>query len=115
MLVEPGFFRTELLTPDSTTYAKPTIDDYAARTRETIATWYARGRTTTENRRRSLSRCGLTGNKLQSFSRAQLGIARRDVVRIPRQHTQHGIGNGLLPRTRSVYGRMSIFLGGNDE
>ena len=29
MLVEPGFFRTELLTNDSTTYAQPTIDDYA--------------------------------------------------------------------------------------
>jgi NAD(P)-dependent dehydrogenase (short-subunit alcohol dehydrogenase family) len=27
MLVEPGFFRTELLTNDSTTYAQPTIDD----------------------------------------------------------------------------------------
>jgi NAD(P)-dependent dehydrogenase (short-subunit alcohol dehydrogenase family) len=39
MLVEPGFFRTELLTPNSTTYAKPSIDDYAARTRETVAAW----------------------------------------------------------------------------
>jgi NAD(P)-dependent dehydrogenase (short-subunit alcohol dehydrogenase family) len=39
MLVEPGFFRTELLTPGSTTYAKPAIDDYAERTRETVSTW----------------------------------------------------------------------------
>lgn len=39
MLVEPGFFRTELLSSDSTTYAEPQIDDYAERTRETIATW----------------------------------------------------------------------------
>src|SRR5256714_2291924 len=39
MLVEPGFFRTELLTPDSTTYAKTSIDDYAERTRETVAAW----------------------------------------------------------------------------
>lgn len=39
MLVEPGFFRTELLTDDSTTYAKPTIDDYAARTKEIVAAW----------------------------------------------------------------------------
>src|SRR6185503_17551041 len=39
MLVEPGFFRTELLTNDSTTYAKPSIDDYAERTRETVAAW----------------------------------------------------------------------------
>ncbi len=36
MLVEPGFFRTELLSPGSTTFAKPSIDDYAQRTAETI-------------------------------------------------------------------------------
>jgi NAD(P)-dependent dehydrogenase (short-subunit alcohol dehydrogenase family) len=39
MLVEPGFFRTELLTTDSTTYAQPSIEDYAERTRETVAAW----------------------------------------------------------------------------
>jgi NAD(P)-dependent dehydrogenase (short-subunit alcohol dehydrogenase family) len=39
MLVEPGFFRTELLTNDSTTYAKPSIDGYAERTREIVAAW----------------------------------------------------------------------------
>src|SRR5436190_9438806 len=39
MLVEPGFFRTELLTNESTTYAQPTIDDYAERTREIVNAW----------------------------------------------------------------------------
>ena len=39
MLVEPGFFRTELLTHDSTTYAKPSIDDYATRTKEIVTAW----------------------------------------------------------------------------
>jgi NAD(P)-dependent dehydrogenase (short-subunit alcohol dehydrogenase family) len=39
MLVEPGFFRTELLTPESTNYAKPSIDNYAKRTEETVAAW----------------------------------------------------------------------------
>jgi NAD(P)-dependent dehydrogenase (short-subunit alcohol dehydrogenase family) len=39
MLVEPGFFRTELLTADSTTYALPSINDYAQRTRETVTAW----------------------------------------------------------------------------
>jgi NAD(P)-dependent dehydrogenase (short-subunit alcohol dehydrogenase family) len=39
MLVEPGFFRTELLTAGSTTYAAPSIADYAGRTRETVAAW----------------------------------------------------------------------------
>ncbi len=41
MLVEPGFFRTELLTPGSTTFAQSSIDDYAQRTRETVAAWSA--------------------------------------------------------------------------
>jgi len=39
MLVVPGFFRTELLTPGSTTFAELQIDDYADRTRETVAAW----------------------------------------------------------------------------
>jgi len=39
MLVEPGFFRTELLTPESTNYAKPSIDDYAEKTRQTVTAW----------------------------------------------------------------------------
>ena len=39
MLVEPGFFRTELLTNDSTTYAKPSIGDYAEKTKEIVAAW----------------------------------------------------------------------------
>ena len=39
MLVEPGFFRTELLTQDSTRYAEPTIEDYAERTRQTMTAW----------------------------------------------------------------------------
>ena len=39
MLVEPGFFRTELLTPESTSYARSTIDDYAERTEALVAGW----------------------------------------------------------------------------
>ena len=39
MLVEPGFFRTELLSNDSTTYAKPSIDDYAEKAKEIVAAW----------------------------------------------------------------------------
>ena len=41
MLVEPGFFRTELLSPESTNYAQPSIEDYAERTTQTIAAWSA--------------------------------------------------------------------------
>lgn len=39
MLVEPGFFRTALLTPESTKFAEPSIDDYAERTQQTISAW----------------------------------------------------------------------------
>ena len=39
MLVEPGFFRTELLSAQSTSYAEPSIEDYAERTRATVAGW----------------------------------------------------------------------------
>ena len=39
MLVEPGFFRTELLTKDSTTYAEPTIEDYAEQTKAIVVAW----------------------------------------------------------------------------
>lgn len=39
MLVVPGFFRTELLTPQSTNYAVPSIDDYADRSSATVEAW----------------------------------------------------------------------------
>ena len=39
MLVEPGFFRTELLTDESTKWPEASIADYAETTRETVAAW----------------------------------------------------------------------------
>jgi NAD(P)-dependent dehydrogenase (short-subunit alcohol dehydrogenase family) len=39
MLVEPGYFRTALLTPESTRYTPSSIEDYAERTERTIAAW----------------------------------------------------------------------------
>jgi NAD(P)-dependent dehydrogenase (short-subunit alcohol dehydrogenase family) len=39
MIVEPGFFRTELLEDASTVWPEPTIDDYAETTRQTVAGW----------------------------------------------------------------------------
>ena len=38
-IVEPGFFRTELLEEASTTWADLSVDDYAERTKETKAAW----------------------------------------------------------------------------
>ncbi|MGW3690622.1 SDR family oxidoreductase [Streptomyces sp. NPDC005125] len=38
-VVEPGFFRTELLVDASTTWPEPTIADYAERTTATVAAW----------------------------------------------------------------------------
>lgn len=40
-IVNPGFFRTELLTDESTTYAAPSIEDYAERTAQQLAWWKA--------------------------------------------------------------------------
>jgi len=39
LLVEPGFFRTKLLTTQSTQYAEPSIEDYADRTTSTVEAW----------------------------------------------------------------------------
>jgi NAD(P)-dependent dehydrogenase (short-subunit alcohol dehydrogenase family) len=39
MLVEPGFFRTQLLSPESTKFAQPSIGDYAERTTATVQAW----------------------------------------------------------------------------
>jgi NAD(P)-dependent dehydrogenase (short-subunit alcohol dehydrogenase family) len=39
MLVEPGFFRTELLSKDSTIYAEPSLADYTERTNQIVAAW----------------------------------------------------------------------------
>jgi NAD(P)-dependent dehydrogenase (short-subunit alcohol dehydrogenase family) len=39
MLVEPGYFRTALLTEESTKYPEPSIEDYADKTRATVAAW----------------------------------------------------------------------------
>lgn len=41
MLVEPGYFRTELLQPESTTFAELSIDDYTERTAQIIPAWQA--------------------------------------------------------------------------
>jgi NAD(P)-dependent dehydrogenase (short-subunit alcohol dehydrogenase family) len=38
-VVEPGFFRTELLVDGSTIWPEPTIDDYAERTTATVGAW----------------------------------------------------------------------------
>jgi NAD(P)-dependent dehydrogenase (short-subunit alcohol dehydrogenase family) len=39
MIVEPGFFRTELLTPESTTFGELSIDDYDDARAQTNAFW----------------------------------------------------------------------------
>ena len=39
VIVEPGFFRTELLTPESTRYAASSIEDYTERTEQTVTAW----------------------------------------------------------------------------
>jgi NAD(P)-dependent dehydrogenase (short-subunit alcohol dehydrogenase family) len=64
MLVEPGFFRTELLTEESTKYPEPSIDDYAEKTRQTITTW------------KSMN--GLQGGDPAKLARALIQLASQD-------------------------------------
>ncbi len=64
MLVEPGFFRTELLTPESTNYAEPTIEDYAEKTRQTVAAWSSMN--------------GLRGGDPAKLARALVQLASQD-------------------------------------
>lgn len=64
MLVEPGFFRTELLTPESTSYAEPSIDDYAEKTRQTITAWNGMN--------------GLQGGDPAKLARALIQLASQD-------------------------------------
>jgi NAD(P)-dependent dehydrogenase (short-subunit alcohol dehydrogenase family) len=40
-IVNPGFFRTELLTRESVTYAEPSLEDYAERTAAQLKWWEA--------------------------------------------------------------------------
>jgi NAD(P)-dependent dehydrogenase (short-subunit alcohol dehydrogenase family) len=40
-IVNPGFFRTELLTKESVTYAEPSVEDYADLTAEQLKWWKA--------------------------------------------------------------------------
>src|SRR5213076_2964240 len=40
-IVNPGFFRTELLEPASVTYAQPSIEDYAASRADQLKWWQA--------------------------------------------------------------------------
>ncbi|MDT7728990.1 MAG: hypothetical protein QOI21_5566 [Actinomycetota bacterium] len=39
MLVAPGFFHADLLTPESTSFAESTVDDYRERTEQTVTAW----------------------------------------------------------------------------
>jgi NAD(P)-dependent dehydrogenase (short-subunit alcohol dehydrogenase family) len=64
MVVEPGFFRTDLLTPESTSYAQPSIADYAERTRQTVAAWNGMN--------------GLQGGDPAKLAHALIGLATSD-------------------------------------
>ena len=62
-VVEPGFFRTDLLTAESTNYAEPSIDDYAERTRETVTAWNGmNGRQGGDPAKLAAALVGLVGN-----------------------------------------------------
>jgi NAD(P)-dependent dehydrogenase (short-subunit alcohol dehydrogenase family) len=64
MVVEPGFFRTELLTPGSTSYATSSIADYAERTEQTVTAWNGMN--------------GQQGGDPAKLARALIGLATSD-------------------------------------
>jgi NAD(P)-dependent dehydrogenase (short-subunit alcohol dehydrogenase family) len=64
MLVEPGFFRTELLTEESTKYPEPSIEDYAEKTRQTVTAWKGMN--------------GLQGGDPAKLARALIQLASQD-------------------------------------
>jgi NAD(P)-dependent dehydrogenase (short-subunit alcohol dehydrogenase family) len=64
MIVEPGFFRTELLTEESTKYPEPSIDDYAEKTRQTVTAWKGMN--------------GLQGGDPAKFAKALIQLASQD-------------------------------------
>ena len=63
-MVNPGFFRTELLEPASVTYAEPSIEDYADRTAEQLKWWQAQS--------------GRQGGDPAKLARALVAIAGQD-------------------------------------
>ena len=60
-IVNPGFFRTELLTEQSTNYAEPSIEDYDERRAKQFEFWKAQrsAAPSTERRPRCAHRSGL--------------------------------------------------------
>jgi NAD(P)-dependent dehydrogenase (short-subunit alcohol dehydrogenase family) len=64
MLVEPGFFRTQLLTEESTNYPEPSIEDYAEKTKQTVTAWKGMN--------------GLQGGDSAKLARALIQLASQD-------------------------------------
>src|SRR2546427_2005870 len=73
-IVNPGFFRTELLEPASVTYAEPSIEDYADRTAEQLKWWQAQS--------------GQQGGDPAKLARALVAIADRKSTRLNSSHSQ---------------------------
>jgi NAD(P)-dependent dehydrogenase (short-subunit alcohol dehydrogenase family) len=66
MIVNPGFFRTELLTEESTNYAAPSVEDYHERRMAQIAFWRSQN--------------GKQGGDPAKLARALIMLAAEDVL-----------------------------------
>src|SRR3954462_7168409 len=73
-IVNPGFFRTDLLTPDSASYATPSIDDYADRHAERVQ-WYQNMNGHQEGDPAKLAQALLTITSLQQPPRRFIALA----------------------------------------
>ena len=74
-IVNPGFFRTELLTEESTTYAEPSIEDYAERTAD--AAGVVEGPERPAGRRPGQARAGAAHDREPGAAAAPLHRRRR--------------------------------------
>jgi NAD(P)-dependent dehydrogenase (short-subunit alcohol dehydrogenase family) len=105
MLVEPGFFRTDLLTDESTKYPEASIDDYAEKTRQTITAWKAMN--------------GLQGGDPAKLAKALIQLASQDeppprwVAGADAVQTVEQKGKDLLAQA-DAYRELSSSLAHND-
>jgi len=89
-IVNPGFFRTELLTEQSTTYAEPAVADYAERRAKQVEFWNSRngkqGGDPTKLARALISITDLEQPPLRFMAGADaIGLAKRKIAALQQQ------------------------------
>jgi NAD(P)-dependent dehydrogenase (short-subunit alcohol dehydrogenase family) len=105
-IVNPGFFRTELLTQESTTYAEPSIEDYADAV--------VRGPEQATGRRPGQARAGARHDRRPATPAALLHRWRRCNCRGRAKGRRSPGASGSLPWTFNVFGVRGCLDGAQD-